>query len=312
MDQSTKPVKSVAERIAVAFGWVIGAFGVIAALLNGSRDLKILLELLVAVILGFVTYYVVRGIGVFIARTHKAKAWGYIFFIMFFGFTIFVFPDWLNDPPDASAIVSAVKEQVSPQPTPTLGEHYPLLFGNARCENQDPHLKIWPSIVKVTVKTLQGRVQGTGFVVDGDGGYILTATHVVAGAQTGGIEITFRNGVSQRATAVTQYEVADISLLRTDPIKFPPLKIGWNNLPGIAVSAIGYAEDSYINAPGQIERVAKDNTGWANIITDVQSKPGMSGGPLVNNCGELLGILTAKGKQMELWQLHLVSSRWTI
>lgn len=196
-------------------------------------------------------------------------------------------------------VLTACNFIAAPEPTPTLEQRYPLLFGNGieqlRCGNQSPRLKIWPSIVKVIAQTPEGVARGTGFVVDSESGYILTANHVVADAQTGNIEVRFRNGVTQPVTKVTQYATADISLLHTAPVEFPPLKVAQSNAPGIAVSAIGWVNDLYTSSAGQIVRVTKDNTGWTNIVTDARAEPGMSGGPLVNNCGELLGILSVGG-----------------
>jgi hypothetical protein len=47
------------------------------------------------------------------------------------------------------------------------------------CQGQTPHLVVEPSIVRVTALTSSGLAQDSGFVVDSEKGFILTATHVV-------------------------------------------------------------------------------------------------------------------------------------
>ena len=55
---------------------------------------------------------------------------------------------------------------------------------------------------------------------------------------------------------------------------------------------MGWAGDTYSAYNGSVLAVQKDNAGWLKIAGSAPSRPGMSGGPLVNRCGKLLGILT--------------------
>lgn len=178
--------------------------------------------------------------------------------------------------------ISCTQEATSPTQTLTSPE-----------TGQDPVLKVLPSIVKVTARTLHGTVQGSGFIINSTKGYVLTDTHVVADAYS--IEIALRNGVSQKATWVAQQTTADISLLSTKPIAFPSLSFGYLGdavTLGQQLFAIGIVGDSYTSASGQVKTVQRDNAGYTIITFGAQAEQGMSGGPVVNENGQVIGIIS--------------------
>jgi len=176
---------------------------------------------------------------------------------------------------------------LSPTPTPT-----PTATPTATATANDPFLKVLPSLVKVTAQTSEGTVEGTGFIVDGNKGYILTATHVVANAYSDSIKITLRNGVSQLATSVAQWSAADITMLRTEAVDIPAISFGYQATLGQELSAIGIVGDSYTNTAGLVKEIQKDNAGWIIVTIEAQAEPGMSGGPVVDQYGNGIGILS--------------------
>jgi len=160
---------------------------------------------------------------------------------------------------------------------------------------QDPVQKVLPSLVKVTARTANGIVQGSGFIVDSKKGYIITATHVIADAYSDSIKITLRNGVSQQATWVALQTTADISLLSTKSVAFPPISFGYFGYevaPGQELFAIGMVGDSYTSVSGRVKTVQQDNAGYTIVTFESQAEQGMSGGPVVNEYGEGIGILS--------------------
>lgn len=139
---------------------------------------------------------------------------------------------------------------------------------------------------------------GTGFAVL-DGGYILTAAHVVRGAT----EIVVRwDGRGYRATAIATSADHDLALLFVEtapPIPPAPLADQGPEI-GDRVTAVGYPSGSTRPIPLSTEAVG---VGWwvmgphGAVLRDVIAtknafRPGYSGSPLVNEAGQGVGIVT--------------------
>ncbi|MDO8532975.1 MAG: serine protease [Dehalococcoidia bacterium] len=187
----------------------------------------------------------------------------------------------------------------SPAPTPTFSQAVP-------CAGQDPTLKILPSIVEVRGVTPQGQVQGSGFVVDPQRGYVMTATHVVANVLPGRLTVTFRDQRTYPARPVASTRASDMTLLQTERTDFPALSFA----PGLSATvpnlarrgavhqemkelvAVGLVDSAYRTAIGRTLSAIVDNAGWVVLEADGPARPGMSGGPVVNRCGELVGVLS--------------------
>lgn len=187
----------------------------------------------------------------------------------------------------------------TPAPTPTYSQAVP-------CAGQDPTLKILPSIVEVRGVTPQGPVQGSGFVVDPQHGYVMTATHVVANVVPGRLTVTFRDQRTYPARVVASTRASDMTLLQTERTDFPALSFA----PGLSATApnlarrgavhqelkelvgVGFVDSGYRTAIGRTLSAIVDNAGWVVLEADGPARPGMSGAPVVNRCGELVGVLT--------------------
>lgn len=210
--------------------------------------------------------------------------------------------------PHLQATIEAIVQQrlaeaqpPTPIPMPTTA---PGISGSAsqaealkKCDGQDIYVKLRPSLVEVIAANPEGLVTGTGFIVDGRHGYIITATHVVSKARS--ITVEFSNGVSQPAKWVAQVERADISLLGTIGTSFPSLRItegiynmGAYTAEGTELVALGVIDGGYVTSPGQVLSVITDNAGRRNIKVNAPTEPGMSGGPLVDGCGYLFGVVS--------------------
>ncbi|MDO8531756.1 MAG: serine protease [Dehalococcoidia bacterium] len=167
-------------------------------------------------------------------------------------------------------------------------------------------MRILPALVEVRGKTSSAIVTGTGFIVDSKRGYILTATHVVANTYDDSLTVTFRNAVTKRARWVAQNSATDIALLQTEPTAFPELQYptGLDSIvPAMArrgsfpyefreLVAVGFVDSAYSTAIGRARNITVDNAGWIIIQATGSARPGMSGGPMVNRCGELIGVLS--------------------
>jgi len=139
---------------------------------------------------------------------------------------------------------------------------------------------------------------GTGFAIR-EGAYILTAAHVVRGAT----EIVVRwEGRTYRATALALSVEHDLALLLAEDAPPIPAAVLANDRPKFRdqVTAVGHPTGAAQPIP-LLTRVS--GVGWWAvgpegavlrdlIATQDPFRPGYSGAPLVNEAGQVVGIVT--------------------
>ena len=139
---------------------------------------------------------------------------------------------------------------------------------------------------------------GSGVIIDGDRGYVLTNSHVVADAQE--IQVTLKDRRSFPARMVGSDPETDIALLEIDAPGLTAVPIGDSTRleVGDLVIAIGNpfglgqtVTSGIVSALG---RTGLNLEGYEDFIqTDASINPGNSGGALINLSGKLVGINTA-------------------
>lgn len=150
-----------------------------------------------------------------------------------------------------------------------------------------------------------GNVQGSGFVHDLNGTMVvITNYHVVHG--TANVAVTFSNGNGYHATVQGTDPYADLAVLSVGApeSEFRPLEVVSSLTltvgdPVIAIGnpygLVGSMTTGVVSALGRT--ITEEHTGGfgiANIIqTSAPINPGNSGGPLLNHCGNVVGITTA-------------------
>lgn len=164
---------------------------------------------------------------------------------------------------------------------------------------------VLPSVVSIESDGAEGVTTGSGFVLRQDG-YLLTNSHVVAGADRAGGEltVTFADGTELPATIVGRTPEYDLAVLKVDAQDLVPLALGDSGAvavgdPVVAVGApLGLAGTvttgivSALNRP--VTAGDETDTAFINAIqTDAAINPGNSGGPLVDARGEVIGINSA-------------------
>jgi|GEM_PF-744765 len=177
------------------------------------------------------------------------------------------------------------------------------------CPGSLPELykKVSPAVVSITstpvnpyrVGEPMGRIAGSGFLFDA-AGLMLTNAHLVFGQQT--ISVTLNDGQvvpAQLVGADPVLDVAVVRLSRSTGERFPVVKLAEYDhaLVGEEVLAIGNPLGlQQTLTHGIISAVNRSlpNGPFAvtapMIQTDAPINPGNSGGPLVNVCGQVLGI----------------------
>jgi Do/DeqQ family serine protease len=150
---------------------------------------------------------------------------------------------------------------------------------------------------------------GSGVIIDGDKGLVLTNAHVIAGATS--ITLRLQDGRALEAEAVGSNPDFDLAVLRVVPDKegkadpaarhLPSVQMGDSAdlMVGETVIAIGnpYGYNSTVTTGvvSALNRAVKTEDGLYTdfVQTDAAINPGNSGGPLLNLKGELVGVTTA-------------------
>ena len=133
---------------------------------------------------------------------------------------------------------------------------------------------------------------GSGFVVDSRG-YILTNEHVVHRAKS--VKVVFKGEHELPATILSTDADHDLALLKVTPTRvLPRLRLG--NSSEVkrqqSVLALGFpfGEAAITSTSGRIVSIRKEGADQL-IVTDAVVNPGNSGGPLVNDRGEVIGVV---------------------
>lgn len=161
------------------------------------------------------------------------------------------------------------------------------------CNEKDTVRRVRQSVVRV----VGGEGEGSGFAVNKDG-YILTNYHVVDSEPAP--KIILPNNTFETGEVVMVDKDADLAIIRIKK-DLPVLKFARlaSICPAEELLAIGYplggdlSGESFV-VRGGFSRSAKDKeNGVQYLLTDMTMVSGISGGPMVNICGEVVGINTA-------------------
>ena len=154
-------------------------------------------------------------------------------------------------------------------------------------------------------QTSSSAVAGTGFIITSDG-YIMTNYHVIESAYKNSYKITvlFKDGSTYEAAIVGFEEDSDVAVLKIDANDLSPVTIGNsdNIAVGDSVFAIGHplGELDFSMTSGRVSALDRSITADRNSAPinmfqfDAAINSGNSGGPVFNENGEVIGIVTAK------------------
>jgi S1-C subfamily serine protease len=164
-----------------------------------------------------------------------------------------------------------------------------------------------PAVVSITTLTINpystiDRVQqaaGSGFIIDA-GGLVMTNSHVVFGAQS--ISVTLDDGTMLPAKILGAdpiFDLAVIQIPKPNAGTLPVLAFGDSDKlrPGDPVAAIGNPlgldqtiTSGIVSALNRILPERPRMLALPMIQTDTAINPGNSGGPLLDRCGDVVGI----------------------
>lgn len=157
--------------------------------------------------------------------------------------------------------------------------------------------------VRVSIVSIQSRGRrsysgGTGVILTQDG-YILTNAHVIEGSL--GVEVQLWNNHSYEAELVGYDFAEDLAVLKIDAERLVPARFGDSELlrPGDAVAAVGdplgYSGSISEGIISGLDRdMEVDGVTMDLIQTSAPINFGNSGGALLNDRGQVIGITTIK------------------
>jgi putative serine protease PepD len=154
-----------------------------------------------------------------------------------------------------------------------------------------------PTVVELTVETQQGDGLGSGVIYDKNG-YILTAAHVVEGADR--VTVRLADGTRLQGEVLGTDQPNDVGVVKVDRSNLPaaPLAI---DVP-LQVGQLAVAIGSPFRLEGSVtagvvsatSRILSDGGGGREVIqTDAPINPGNSGGVLADREGRVIGINSA-------------------
>ncbi len=146
--------------------------------------------------------------------------------------------------------------------------------------------------------------QGSGFIIDGANGYVITNDHVVrdAIARKGTIKVSLPNKETYEAQVVGSDPQYDVAVLKIDGKNLPSVKLSSSDdltigEPAIAIgNPFGFRNTVTVGVISAVDRSLENSDGSrldGLIQTDAAINPGNSGGPLCDIDGNVVGINTA-------------------
>ncbi|MGY1914464.1 S1C family serine protease [Blastococcus sp. SYSU DS0973] len=166
-----------------------------------------------------------------------------------------------------------------------------------------------PAVVSIEVRVGQAGATGSGVVIDGENGYIVTNNHVISGAdEVEGAEIraVFSDGSGSAARIVGRDPASDIAVIKVEKPGLVTASLGRSaevvvGDPVVAIGSplglAGTVTSGIVSALDRPVRLSGEGTDTNAVISAVQTdapiNPGNSGGALVDASGALVGINTA-------------------
>lgn len=142
-----------------------------------------------------------------------------------------------------------------------------------------------------------GQFTGTGFALTSDG-YFVTSYHVIEGADS--LMIENKAGVKYKVEEIYSDQVRDLALLRVTDTAFT----GFGKLPysfkeretdlGEKVFTLGYPREDIVFGEGTLSSKSGVYGDTASYQVSIPLNPGNSGGPLLDDRGNMIGVISGK------------------
>jgi S1-C subfamily serine protease len=176
----------------------------------------------------------------------------------------------------------------------------PIVFGQVSLTTAQIARRVSPSVVVIQGKTESGDFLGSGFIISKNG-RIITNLHVIRDMKTAIVRVA--NGeIFDSLSVLAVDERRDIAVVQIPGFNLPPLELGDSDVltvgePLVVVGTPRGLEGTV--TAGILSSVRDSGEGFKVLQTDAGVNPGNSGGPLLNNKGQVIGVVAFKLKSSE-------------
>jgi serine protease Do len=188
--------------------------------------------------------------------------------------------------------IDVALKKPAPETAQSSGPGEPKILIRPRRLSKRPIKKILGNILPAVVTIRQGGGHGSGFAI-AENGLIMTNAHVVGKSKI--VNVTLSNGLELLGKVLRSNEIRDVALVKV-PVRVPfalPLQ---TRLPGRLdkVYVIGTPFKEYLRSSvtaGVVSAIRKmGRHGLLKIQADVATSGGNSGGPLLDDKGNVIGL----------------------
>jgi|ERR1019366_2072556 hypothetical protein len=169
----------------------------------------------------------------------------------------------------------------------------PIAFGQTGLTTAQIAKKVSPSVVVIQGKTDSGDVLGSGFIISKDG-KIVTNLHVIRDLKTANVQLA--NGdLFDSVSVLATDERCDLAVIQVVGHDLPVLDLGNSDALSVGDPVVVVGSPSGLEGTvtaGILSSVRDIADGFKVLQTDAAVNPGNSGGPLLNNKAEVIGVVS--------------------
>ena len=178
--------------------------------------------------------------------------------------------------------------------------------------------KALPSVVGITTTTVssdnffsmptESTGVGTGIIVDSNG-YILTNSHVISDGQARTVNVLFSDGSTVDGNVAWYDSQLDLAIVKVEKTGLTAAELGDSDKVSIGDISIAIGNPYGLDLASTVTQgiisgldrtISTEETTMTGLIqTDASINAGNSGGPLLNESGQVIGINTAKASEGE-------------
>ena len=192
---------------------------------------------------------------------------------------------------------SASADPGEPSPVPEATEAVvPPAQGRSSDENNT--ISVARDVSPAVVTILERGGLGSGVIIDGKNGIILTNNHVIANSG-GSVRVKLKNAKTLPGRVLGRDPNIDIAVVKVDAADLPQAVLGDSDTLQVGQTAIaignplGLEQTLTHGVVSALDRKLSPNDVEGFIQTDAAINPGNSGGPLLDSKGRVIGINTA-------------------